>query len=146
MIEKCSFKEIFDIWHNHLWPNRISKIESHSAMLMHGTLTLGNFNYDPSYFIYKDNNKILGCNSGHKCQDNSYRSRGLYVFPEFRKQGIGLELLKATINQGKFENCNMIWSYPRRSSWSVYQKAGFALVGDWHECENQINAYCVKLL
>jgi GNAT superfamily N-acetyltransferase len=143
MIIKISFEEIFDLWQIHLWPTRISKIESHSAMLLNGTITLSNFNYHATYFAYKLDNKIVGCNSGHKCEDNSYRSRGLFVFPEYRKQGIGIELLKATIQQGKEENSNLIWSFPRKSSWNTYKTAGFTLVSEWSNCENEINAYCI---
>jgi len=146
MIVKISFEEIYDIWYKHLWPNRISKIESHSAMLLNGTMTLENWQFEPSYFAYKVDNNIVGCNSGHKCQDNSYRSRGLFVFPEYRKRGIGVKLLLATIHQAKVEKCDNIWSYPRQSSWSAYQKAGFSLYSGWHQGENDINAYCILKL
>jgi len=143
MIVKISFEEILDIWRNKLWPNRISKIESHSAMLLNGTMTLQNWQFEPSYFAYKIDNNIVGCNSGHKCEDNSYRSRGLFVFPEYRKRGIGVELLLATIQQANLEKCNNVWSYPRQSSWATYQKAGFSLYSDWHQGESDINAYCI---
>jgi len=143
MIVKISFEEILEIWQTYLWPTRISKIESHSAMLLDGTMTLQNWQYQPSYFAFKLDNNIVGCNSGHKCEDNSYRSRGLFVFPEYRKKGIGVELLKYTVQQGIDEGCNLVWSYPRQSSWNTYQKTGFSLYSDWHQGENDINAYCV---
>lgn len=142
MIEITDFETILKIWQEKLWPERISKIETHSAMLLSGEYELKNFNYTPTYFIYKVGNLIVGCNSGHMCCDNSYRSRGLYVLPAFRKKGIGKQLLVATIEQGEKENCEYVWSYPRLESWPTYKSAGFSLVGDWHEGETGVNALC----
>jgi len=143
MITTVDFKTIFKIWSEYLWPNRLSNIQPHSAMLMSGHYELKNFNYTPTFFIYKVDGIIAGCNSGHKCCDNTYRSRGLYVFPEFRKKGYGKELLVATINQGIKENTRYIWSYPRYESWSTYESAGFKLASDWKKDETGTNALCV---
>ena len=97
----------------------------------------------PTFFGYFIEDKLVGVNSGHKCSDNSYRSRGVYVFPEFRKREIGTKLLIATIDQGRSEGCSFVWSYPRRSSWNTYQSAGFRLAGDWEKSEtSEANAYC----
>jgi GNAT superfamily N-acetyltransferase len=142
MISKTDFKTINKIWTEQLWPNRVSKIEPHSAMLLNKTYDIKNFDYDATYFLYHVDGKIAGCNSGHKCTDNTYRSRGLYVFPEYRKQGIGKHLLVATIQQGKEENCDLVWSYPRFESWTTYKSAGFELISDWAESETGLNAYC----
>lgn len=142
MIVETDFNTIKIIWTHHLWPNRESKIESHSAMLLTGGYDIHNFDYKPTYLLYYIDGKIAGCNSGHLCNDNKYRSRGLYVFPEFRKKGIGTELLQATIRQGKKENCALVWSYPRFESWSTYKAAGFELISDWTDGETGVNAYC----
>jgi GNAT superfamily N-acetyltransferase len=87
-------------------------------------------------------NKIAGVNSGHKCMDGSYRSRGLFVYPKFRNLGIGYKLLLETINQGKKESAKFVWSYPRNTSWKTYEKAGFILTSDWEYSETGINAFC----
>lgn len=142
MVTKTDFETIYQIWKTKLWPERKTEIETHSAMLISGEYELKNFNYPATFFIYKIDDKIAGCNSGHMCCDGTYRSRGLYVFPEFRKRGIGKELLLATIDQGKQENCEYVWSYPRYESWTTYQASGFKLTGDWHPTETGINAYC----
>lgn len=145
MIIETDFDTINSIWSEYLWPDRVSKIESHSAMILTGGYDIKNFDYKASYFIFKIDDKIVGCNSGHLCSDNKYRSRGLYVFPEYRRHGIGKELLLATINQGIKENCDLIWSYPRIESWGTYSSAGFALVSSWSQSETGINAYCAKI-
>jgi GNAT superfamily N-acetyltransferase len=146
MIEKISFDEVYSIWNQYLWKNRTSKIEPISAMLLNRTYDLQNFNYTPTFFGYVTDNQLVGVNSGHMCCDNTYRSRGLYVLEEYRKQGIGLKLLKATIEQGINENASCIWSYPKQNSWSTYKLAGFELYSYWEVSELDINAYCILKL
>ena len=142
MIITVDFEFIKDFWKTNLWPDRKSDIEGHSAMLLSGEYELKNFNYPATYFIYIKDDKIAGCNSGHKCCDGTYRSRGLFVFPEYRKQGIGTSLLVATIKQGEKEDSTLVWSYPRFESWGTYKSAGFELISDWRTDETGVNAYC----
>lgn len=142
MIEQVGFEAIYPLWRNHLWPNRTSPIESHSAMLLYNTFDLKNFTYDADYFLYKVNGKTAGCNSGHMCCDGTYRSRGLFVFPEYRKQGIGTLLLLHTIDKAKTKQASIVWSYPKFESWSTYKSAGFKLVSDWTLGETGKNAFC----
>ena len=107
-----------------------------------GGYNMQNMSYIPTFFAFTINNKIVGVNSGHKCADNSYRSRGLWVFPEYRGNRIGIQLLLAAIEQGTNENVDYIWSYPKFSSWKTYQAAGFTLFSDWEKSELDLNAYC----
>jgi GNAT superfamily N-acetyltransferase len=142
MVFQTTFDMIYPIWAEHLWPTRVSNIESHSAMLLLGGIDIRNFNYKATYFFYMVDDIIAGCNSGHLCVDNTYRSRGLYVFPEYRNKGIGMRLLLATINQAKIEHANSIWSYPKEKAFSTYRNAGFTLVSDYEPSELGQNAYC----
>lgn len=142
MIKNISYEQIFEIWSYHLWANRKSPIEPVSAMIYKSGYDLKNFNFSPNFFAYFVDDKVAGVNSGHRCFDNSYRSRGLFVFPEYRKQGIGIKLLEATIEQGTKEHCEFVWSYPRFNSWTTYEKAGFVLTSEWSEGETGINAFC----
>lgn len=108
---------------------------------------LKNMQSDPSFFAYFENNIMVGVNSGHKCCDNSYRSRGLFVFPEYRNRGIGLTLLTQTIFQAHKESATYVWSYPKQSSWIVYEKAGFVIASSWEKSEtSESNAFCKKEL
>ena len=142
MVTRIEFSEILPIWSNDLWPNRISKIESHSAMLFDGSYSMLNFDYTASYFCFEIEGTIAGVNSGHACSDGSYRSRGLFVYPEFRNKGIGRALLMAAIDQARFENAKFVWSFPRQNSWKVYESAGFSLASGWFDDEMGVNAYC----
>lgn len=142
MIVKINYETILEVWTNFLWPNRQSKIETHSAMLLDRTYNCDNFNYPASYFALMIDNKIAGVNSGHMCVDNTFRSRGLYVFDQYRGQGIGSKLLTETIAQGSIERAKLVWSYPRESSWITYNRAGFKLISEWEGSELGTNAYC----
>lgn len=142
MIINIEFDEIFAVWNYFLWPARQSKIETNSAMCHLGGYNMYNMSTKPSFFAYIIKDAIVGVNSGHMCANDQYRSRGLYVFPDYRNKGIGTELLLKTIEQGVSEGANMIWSYPKQSSWRTYEKAGFVLSGDWEKSELGFNAYC----
>lgn len=143
VIETISFEEILPIWRDFLWPDRTSPIESNSAMVYLGGYDMFNMETTPTFFAYKIDGKIAGVNSGHMCAGNQYRSRGLFVFEEFRGLGIGTKLLISTINQGKRESATMCWSYPRDTSWMTYHNAGFEKVGNYISGETGNNAYCI---
>ena len=78
-LEKISFYQIFPIWNNYLWPNRVSEITPTSAMCYLGGYDLVNMDSMPTFFAYVIDGEIAGVNSGHMCNNNEYRSRGLYV-------------------------------------------------------------------
>lgn len=144
MIKEITFEEIFPVWKNNLWPNRQSKIEPNSAMVYLNGYDMHNMNTKPTFFGYYLFNKLVAVNSGHMCNNMQYRSRGLYVYESYRGLGLGTELLERTKQQAKFENANLIWSYPRKTSWKTYEGVGFKLVTDWEQCEtSDSNAYCV---
>ena len=142
-LEKISFQQILPIWDNYLWPNRISEITPTSAMCYLGGYDLVNMDAMPTFFAYMIDGEIAGVNGGHMCNDNEYRSRGLYVFEKFRGKGIGTALLKATIEQAAKEEASLCWSYPKDSSWNTYARAGFVLASEFEISENGTNAYCM---
>jgi GNAT superfamily N-acetyltransferase len=147
MIQQISWSEIFEIWSEKLWPQRnVQTIEPFSAMLLSGGYG-SNQSYSPTFWGYMRDSAIVGVNSGHACVDGSYRSRGLWVDPEYRNQGIGRNLLLKALEQAENENTRLCWSLPRKTSWPTYQSAGFELCSDWFQTEtSDANAYCVKHL
>jgi GNAT superfamily N-acetyltransferase len=143
-ITKITFEQIYPIWNNYLWPDRVSDITSNSAMCFLEGYDLFNMQTTPTFFAYVIDGEIAGVNSGHLCNDQQYRSRGLYVFENFRGKGIGTILLKTTIAQAMVENAALCWSYPRKTSWKSYLHAGFELASDWEKSEtSDDNAYCM---
>ena len=141
-IEKISFGQLYPIWNNYLWPDRVSDITPTSAMSFMGGYDLQNMT-SPTFFAYMIGDEIAGVNSGHMCMNNDYRSRGLYVFEKFRGRGLGTALLEATIKQAIVENASMCWSYPKDTSWKSYSRAGYRLASDFEISENGTNAYCI---
>ena len=147
MIKSLSWEEILPIWQTQLWPNRISAIEPNSAMVYKSGYDMYNMNTIPTFFGYYVDDKLVGVNSGHSCSNKMYRSRGLWVFTEHRGKGIGQQLLTETINQAKREGSDMIWSFPKRTSWKTYNSVGFELASNWQKSEtSDENAYCILTL
>jgi len=143
MVKTITFEEILPVWTYHLWPDRVTPIEPNSAMCYLGGYDMFNMQTDPTFFAYYVDDKIAGVNSGHMCKDQHYRSRGLFVFDEFRKMGIGTSLLQATLEQGKKEGAVLCWSYPRDTSWNAYSKAGFEKSSEYFQGETGNNCYCI---
>ena len=89
-----------------------------------------------------------GVNSGHLTPNDKgtkeplwYRSRGLFVLPEWRKKGLGQLLLQRTIKEAIDKGCSHIWSYPNESAISVYLNVGFTQESDFQEAEYGQNCY-----
>ena len=148
--KRIDFDTIQTIWEKNLWPNRTSAIETHSAMTwpFEGNpdpIDMNIFNYPATFWgVYLDS-KLVGVNSGHKTTDEQYRSRGIWVDPEYRKRGVAQMLFLMTAHQAKVEGCEMIWSIPRKTALPAYTKFGFETVGDYIVTEtSEANIY-VKL-
>ena len=164
--ETDDWEEVKEYWNKTLWPDREDTNPMSSMILVPtdpkdtGVAFAKNnpftIDYDmeiydkykPTFFVIRYNNKIIGINSGHKCGDITYRSRGLFVDPEHRKKGLAQLLIRATIKQAREEGCLDIWTYPRGprgpsdfSSMRVYHYAGFSRKGDWiNDGKNPVDA------
>ena len=149
-IIRLSFEQITNVWQNHLWPDRESPIESHSAMTwpFEGNpeqYDMNVFNYPATFWGVYIDNKLVGVNSGHKTTDTQYRSRGIWVHPEYRKQGVAQNLFNMTKHQAVLEKADMIWSLPRKTALPAYTKFGFQTVGDFIKTETSDANIYVKL-
>jgi GNAT superfamily N-acetyltransferase len=149
-IERLNFKTVESIWSTKLWPNRTSAIETHSAMTwpFEGnpeSIDMNIFNYPATFWgVYLDD-KLVGVNSGHKTTDEQYRSRGIWVDPEYRKRGVAQMLFLLTAHQAKIEGCELLWSIPRKTALPAYTKFGFETVGDYIITETSDANIYVKL-
>ena len=134
-VVRISFDDILPIWEKNLWPNRVSKIETHSAMTWPPThptepYSMKIFDYPVSFFGIYDNDNLIAVNSGHLTTDNEYRSRGLWVDPGYRGRKLAQKILVETIHQAKISGATMIWSIPRLTALPAYERVGFKTVGD----------------
>jgi GNAT superfamily N-acetyltransferase len=149
---KTSFETILPIWQTKLWPTRVSAIEPMSAMTwpFEGNpqpINISIFDYEPTFWAVYDGDKIVGVNSGHRTTDFQYRSRGIWVDPDYRGKGIADTLFSMLQNQAVIEGCEMIWSIPRKTALKAYTKFGFETVGDFIETEtSDANIYAMKRL
>jgi GNAT superfamily N-acetyltransferase len=144
MIKTITFEEILPFWLK-LWTWETEESVPRHSHMMYPDGYFG-FDYTPSiiYYAVIEDDKIVAVNSGHTTPDNMYRSRGLWVEPEYRGKGYGILLLRACIEKSIELGCTATWSYPRDTSWLTYKAAGFHLSTEWISSENKIkNAYCI---
>lgn len=121
-----TFEEILPFWSNELWPDRKSPIEALSYINENGEIDMGLIDSEVTFFkAVLPDNKIVGVLSIIKTSSHSWRSRGIWVDSNFRKQGIGSALLEYAINWVKLRNGHYIWSMPKVSAFSFYKKLGF---------------------
>ena len=154
---ETTFDEIYDLWNEGLWPNRVSKIESRSSLSWDARLWEGYGNisitkqketiwkYEPTFWAARSEGNLIGVNSGFKTNDVIYRSRGLYVSPEYRGEGVSKMLLKLTINSAKQEECRIIWTMPRKDSLFAYENVGFRKIGGWIDKGVEFGPNCIAI-
>jgi len=146
-IKKSSFSVILTYWKNKLWPNRKSKIEPLSHMTYLGGFDESIYEkYTPSFFIAIENDKIVGVNSGHRTSATSFRSRGIWVDPNYRNRGISQKLFTAIKETAIKENCDKIWSIPRKTALPVYEKFGFNRTSDFFDEGMEFGPNCYVLM
>lgn len=105
------------------------------------------FQYPASFWAVFDDERIVGVNSGHRTSEVEYRSRGIWVDPDYRGQGIATMLFNLLKNQAVTERCEMIWSIPRKTALPAYTRSGFMTVGDFLETEtSDANIYAIMRL
>lgn len=77
----------------------------------------------------------IGVLSGHFggwiTERRSYRTRGLWVAPDHRGKGLARLLMRAAFEQAIKENCELVWTFPRKASMPFYESMGFELIGSW---------------
>ena len=134
-------------WMHNLWPGRFD-VKPMSSMVYNrpDEYDMSIYeNYVPTFWgVYTDDKQVVGVNSGFRTSDDMYRSRGIWVDPGFRKQGIAQMLFDALEERAKIEKANSLWSYPREGSHYAYLKFGFEMTSDWYEDTFGNNVYVLK--
>jgi GNAT superfamily N-acetyltransferase len=101
--------------------------------------------YATTFWGIHFNGDLVGVNSGHRTAQNQYRSRGLWVDPMCRGQGLAQLLLTVTLWQARREGCEMAWSIPRQSALHSYTSQGFQTVGEFFATETSPSNIYVKI-
>jgi GNAT superfamily N-acetyltransferase len=138
------FNTILPFWKEKLWPNRKDAIRP-----MNDIAYLGGHDpeiykkFEPTFFVvYNLVNEIIGVNSGHRSTVDMYRSRGLWVDPQYRRKGISGILFCELHGQAMKENCKAIWSIPRKESLPAYEKYGFIKTSDFFDKGMEFGPNC----
>jgi GNAT superfamily N-acetyltransferase len=151
-IKLIDFETIFPIWRDRLWPGRTDAIEPFSAMTIDRDYDMSFAESEPVFLAGYEGERIIAVNSCHlagynACGDLMARSRGLWVDEEFRGLGYGFKILDRTCDMAAGLGAELIWSYPRQSSFRTYEKVGFVQLSEWLENgENGPNCYAAKRL
>ncbi len=135
MIETVTFEDVFPIWKMHLWPHRESAIESNSAMTWLGGIDMSLMLASATFWKFQ-NAVLSGHYGGMINGERAFRTRGLWVPPESRGQGVATSLMQTAFETARRENCVVVWTYPRKSSIGFYESNGFKRVGPWVDDQN----------
>jgi GNAT superfamily N-acetyltransferase len=133
IIKRLSFDEILPIWSTYLWPNRKSKILPMSSVGYNNTRCVFEDKF-PYFYAAFLNDSCIGVNSCIKTGTYEFRSRGLWVFSEYRKEGVSKLLLAEAIRYAK-NDCGgrIIWSMPRKSALPAYLSVGYQQTTDFFD-------------
>lgn len=148
-LKQITFDQILPVWETKLWPERESEIKEMSSMQYKGGIDMTIYEkYKPTFWGVFDGSQIVGVNSGFKTSDDMYRSRGIWVDPNYRRKGISRMLFKGLFEQAEKEDCNYVWSIPRKSALRAYQDAGFSQSSGFFDegMEFGPNCYVLKTL
>lgn len=141
-----TFEEILPIWSTKLWPGRKSKIGPMNPMEYLGGNNIDIYvKYNPTFFSMQLNDQIIGVNSGFRTDQHLYRSRGIWINPDYRRKGISKKLFRDLEDQAIKENCTCIWSIPRKSAWPAYKAFGFEQTSDWFDEDMEFGPNCYVL-
>lgn len=147
MIKELEYNDVYFFWKTYLWPDRKTITPMSTMRYMDEPYKDIEKKYKPTFYGFIVNNNIVGVNSGHASSKIHYRSRGLYVLPEYRGNNIGVELLKYCMLLAQRENKKYCWSLPKKTALKTYLKAGFEKTSDFFQTEtSDLNCYVIREL
>lgn len=133
-IRALGFDDVSPLWHK-AWPDNPANVKPvNTATFM---FTYGINGYDSRipfgeihfYGAFVEG-LLVGVNSCYKSTPTYWmRTRGLYVEPEFRGNGIGGQLIDHGLALASEYKCSYLWGYPRCTSWPLWKSKGFKATG-----------------
>lgn len=141
-IVKTTFDEIFPLWKYGLWPCRKSEIKPTNGIKFMGGYDKEIEKNVPTFFGAFIDEECIGVNSGFPTDKLYYRSRGLYIVPKYRHQGISHKLLQATEKDAIDKGYKFLWSMPREKAFIVYLLFGFKKASKFFDKDVEFGPNC----
>jgi amino-acid N-acetyltransferase len=93
------------------------------------------------YFVYEEQGKVVGACALHICWEDLAEIRSLCVIPEFRRRGIGRDLVSACLKEAREFRVERVFLLTYQEEF--FNKFGFRLI-DKTELPQKIWTDCVK--
>ena len=123
-VSKSNFSEVYTIWRDHLWPERIEPIEETSALLFREGIDMSYRSSEVFFVKIELDSQIIGVCSGQRTGAQEFRSRGLWVSETFRKRGLGSKLFYEVEDESKRRGGIHLWTLAREESKGFYESMG----------------------
>lgn len=144
-IVQVDFETILPVWRDKLWAGRESAIEPFSAMTLTREYNMDFADKERMFLAGYVGDEIVAVNSFHLAEPKLARSRGLWVSMNHRGKGYGSQILRETCVQAKAAGAEMVWSFPRQSSFDTYAKVGFIRISKWLE-DGEFGPNCYSIM
>lgn len=138
-MKNLTWEQVKPIWDTKLWPGRDS--EPVTSMKYLGGYDMSLKLATPYFIGMMDGEHIVAVNSFVSTGTLEWRSRGLWVDPDFRGQGYAKKLLEHILTFVKHQDATMVWTMPRREALPVYQSVGFLQTSGWIQQDWGENCY-----
>jgi len=143
-LQNLTWEQVKPIWDTKLWPGRDS--EPVTSMKYLGGYDMALKDANPHFIGVVVGEHIIAVNSYVPTGANEWRSRGLWVDSNFRKQGHAKTLLKFMLTHVRDIGGTMIWTMPRMDALAAYESVGFVRTTEWSEHDWGTNCYAMVIL
>lgn len=131
-IRHLNVEDIKAIRHQVLWPHLTEENCAIDADFLSDTFHLGVIKNGlviaTSTFVKESNSKFKS--------ENQYRLRAMATLPDYRKLGIGKEIIMTGIDYLKNQKMDILWCDARIFATGFYKKIGFNSIGKTYEKPN----------
>ena len=151
-VEEINFKEIKEVWEKELWPNKKNGVAKANEWTWHWLQKeLGKDKQmakdaEPTFVGIRSNKELVAVNSCYHSNSkgifNYWRSRGLWVHPNFRGQKYSSTILTWCLEHAKLKGGHWMWTVPRQSAMPAYKSVGFTQESDWFD-DGQFGPNCI---
>ena len=155
-VEEISFEEIKEVWEKELWPDKKNGVAKANEWtwewsVIRSKRKLGKDKQmakevEPTFIGIRSGQELVAVNSCYYSNTQGmfkyWRSRGLWVHPNFRGQKYSSVVLIWCLEYAKRKGGHWMWTVPRESALPAYKSAGFVQQSDWFE-DGQYGPNCI---